>query len=683
MKVRHSINRSFFHIMLSTVFTLACSTSYAYTVTQLAATYRNGQVFITWKCPAATDLKYHVYQATKPILTKKKISNSTYLGYVRDNSSRNERKSLFYQQDIYFKIDPAAGPLASDDGLFVTTCATTKKYYYAIVVENTLTGIADTSLVSGINTLAVPVKNKLADTQPVLQQTIVTQQGDNSYEYVSWGNSIATPKQPAFNNCGSFGYNFTYVEHTTGSAGLVLNYRDGDPFTPFTPENCTDCNGLLLDDWLPNGENSYWYGYHEDYDMYTFTNPVFDEGIVKSYTQNRVKWTLDWINNNKNIDTTRIYATGISHNGFGPLLTGVMYPQSLAAVWVTVAPPFIRAFPGTPREMQWGGYYDSLMTDVPDPNDGQSLMIWDLFDMRVMYRINNHVGIPYMGGVHGKNDATLGWVQYYFWYDSLEVSNQGGLWFWDQRKHNGNNKNFTDSEAYIDFDRFYTDRSYPAFSYCSINQDWGNGIPSSGDPYGAYNGYPDWEDASILDTDTSYSIRCFIKDMTVGGVPMPVYNSCTTDLTLRRLQHFDPQPGQQINYTVYSELGQLLNSGTLVYDGSPVTVHEITIEHDGSTLSLQIADPLKQDRSVVANSNVPFITIEDTGDGYLAQIVSPEAAEATLQISDMQGRQLWIKNVLMQKGLNTVPLQSTPGLKMFTASTGTFLFTEKLLFRIR
>ena len=652
----------------------------AYTVTQLKATYKNGQVFITWKNPNATALKYRVYQATKPITTKKKIKNATCLGYVRDNSSRNERKSQFYPQNIYFTIDPAAGPLAADEGLYVTTCATTKKYYYAVIVENTLTGIADTVLTVGQNTLELPVKNKLKPTQPVLQQSITTGLGDISNEYVSWGNNISTALQPAFNNCGSYGYNFTYIIHATGTGGLVINFRDSDPFTPFTPNNCTNCNMLLLDDWLPNGENSYWYGYHENYDMYTYLNPVFNTGIVKSFTQNRVKWTLDWVLHNQDVDSTRVYATGISHNGFGPLLTGVMFPKSLAAVWVSVAPPFIRAFPGTPREMQWGGYYDSLFTDVPDPNDGLPLMIWDLFDMRVMYRINKNAGVPYMAGVHGKNDLTLGWVEYYYWYDSLEVSNQGGLWFWDQRKHNGNNKNFTDGEASINFDRFYTNRSYPAFSNCSINQDWGNGLPLSGDPYGAWNGYLDWDDASITDQANSYSIRCNVKDMYVNGNIMTTYNSCTTDLTLRRLQYFNPHGGDLIDWTVKDVNGQVLNSGTLPYDGSPITIHDITVKKDGVTVYFEIQDPGKRDFSVVADVMSPTITIETTGDGYLAHITSNTTGEATLQIADALGRPEWSASLQLEKGTTTIPLRASAGLKLFNVTMDDFQFSRKLIF---
>ncbi|MEO6167431.1 MAG: hypothetical protein ABIO46_14160, partial [Chitinophagales bacterium] len=343
-------------------------------------------------------------------------------------------------------------------------------------------------------------------------------------------------------------------------------------------------------------------------------------------------------------------------------------------------PPFIRGFPGTPREMQWGGYYDSLLTDVPDPNDGLPLMIWDLFDMRVMYRINKNAGVPYMAGVHGKNDITLGWVEYYYWYDSLEVANQGGVWFWDQRKHNGNNKNFTDGEASINFDRFYSNRSYPAFSHCSINQDWGNGLPLSGDPYGAWNGYLDWEDASITDLEDSYSIRCFIKDMYVNGNIMTSYNNCTTDLTLRRVQHFNPLPGELIDWTVKDVNGQVLNSGTLPYTGLPVTLHNINIKRDGSTVLLKIQNPMMNDFSAITNSIAPVITIETTGDGYLAHIISNSTGEATLQISDALGRPEWSKSIHLEKGTTIIPLHASAGLKLFNVTMNNFEFSSKLIF---
>jgi len=81
---------------------------------------------------------------------------------------------------------------------------------------------------------------------------------------------------------------------------------------------------------------------------------------------------------------------------------------------------------------------------------------------------------------------------------------------------------FTPDETNLDFLRFSTSKSYPAFSYCSINQNPGNGNVNNGDPYGAVNGYLDWDDNSISDQNCSYSINCFIKDFYVGGVSKQV-----------------------------------------------------------------------------------------------------------------------------------------------------------------
>ena len=75
----------------------------------------------------------------------------------------------------------------------------------------------------------------------------------------------------------------------------------------------------------------------------------------------------------------------------------------------------------------------------------------------------------------------------------------------------------SDAETTPDYRRFYSNRSYPAFSYCSINQNPKLALPTDGDPYGAINGYLDWKDKSISDKPCGYSIKCFIKDLYVGG----------------------------------------------------------------------------------------------------------------------------------------------------------------------
>jgi hypothetical protein len=87
--------RFHFHLALGLclLFQLKPGTTYSYTVTELTALYQNGQVFLTWKNPAATNLQYNIYRSVLPIATSSQLTSSTYLGFVRDNSGQNLRKS--------------------------------------------------------------------------------------------------------------------------------------------------------------------------------------------------------------------------------------------------------------------------------------------------------------------------------------------------------------------------------------------------------------------------------------------------------------------------------------------------------------------------------------------------------------------------------------------------------------
>src|SRR6266480_3251850 len=116
------------------LFQLESRVAHGYTVTELTALYQNGQVFLTWKNPADTNLQYNVYRSLSPITTSSQITASSYLGYVRDNSGRNLRKSQLstQNQQYYYVITPNQSPLASDRGLYVATCTSSNIYYYAV-----------------------------------------------------------------------------------------------------------------------------------------------------------------------------------------------------------------------------------------------------------------------------------------------------------------------------------------------------------------------------------------------------------------------------------------------------------------------------------------------------------------------------------------------------------------------
>lgn len=588
---------------------------YAYTVTELQAVRYNGQVFLTWKNPAQSNLQYNVYRSSTPITSASQLNSGNYLGFVRDNSAKNIRKSTLYGGNHYYKITSTGAPLASDRGLYVATCTSNGNFYYAVTVVTLSNNQEDKSVLNASNSLTAPVAESIANPQPVLQFQGVENDGTQRYEYAQWGNNQSAGHYPAFNNCGSFAWNFTVFKsgNSTNKSIYVL-FKDDDPFSVSGINLCNDCNVLKLDDYLPNGTDSYWTGWNDSYNIYSTSNSVPNSGTVKMYTQARLKETLEWVRKSISADSNRVYLTGISHNAFGALLTSQMWPDLVTAVFAKNAPILIKALNNSAREEQWCNTSDNFDTDYINPNTGLPIPVWKLFNMCHMYKVNTNRGGPFTGGINGKQDVTVGWIQKFFWYDSLNASRLGGTWYWDQRTHTNNGAKFTDEEVTPAFERFTLARSFPAFSYCSINQNPGNGTPSNGDAWGAINGYLDWNDLSITDNPNDYAITCFVKNLYAGGViATEQYDSCTTDITFRRLQKFKPTIGQNINWKVKNSSNKIVQQGNFIYNGGPITLYGVKIYKTNSIISM----------SVTGCSTVYYADADNDGFGSTADPGTP------------------------------------------------------------
>lgn len=133
-----------------------------------------------------------------------------------------------------------------------------------------------------------------------------------------------------------------------------------------------------------------------------------------------------------------------------------------------------------------------------------------------------------------------------------------------------------------------TDRSLPAFTNCSLDNDIGTAIrkpseqlekerkgiqdynrtrrrkktldPYDGDPPGQINLYLYWETGDILDTESRW-------EMTVGLIGTAPENLCTVDITPRRCQRFKPEPGEKLLWSNLSlKTGKELQKGEVVGD---------------------------------------------------------------------------------------------------------------------
>ncbi|MCY7409024.1 MAG: T9SS type A sorting domain-containing protein, partial [Chitinophagales bacterium] len=388
------------------------------------------------------------------------------------------------------------------------------------------------------------------------------------------------------------------------------------------------------------------------------------------------------------IDTTRLYTKGTSANGFGAILMASIFPEKIAAVYDNVEPFAVSPVSDTYKQM-WGESATELKSDILDWQSGDALTLKKITHFIKMMNVNEQRSMPPIFDVHGKNDVTVTWnADKVEWLDSLNQNHIGGAWYWDQRDHGGSGKNFDDEEMEPNYYRFATNISYPAFSNCSINQNPGNGNKKDGDDYGTYNGYLDFVDDNIADKTCSYLIHVFIKDFYVGGVlDVLQYLTCTTDITFRRLQNFQPPIGSTIKWKNFDDVTNLkIQSGSFTYNGGLITLTDLTVSKTGNRIKLRIAnctsklgdDDSDNDDSMVDESVVNF---SKTSAGYMAHLESAIDQSIDVSVYDLLGRTISVKRINLQQGINdfeiTAPLT---GIYLVEVKNQSFHYTEKLMF---
>ncbi|MDW8393129.1 MAG: hypothetical protein RMK52_02685 [Chitinophagales bacterium] len=669
---------------LSTAGLLLCLTAplvqvSAQTVSNLSATYRDGQVFLTWTCPKGTNRQYNVYRSTTKFTDVSQLNSSTFVGFVRDSSCKNIRLSEILGGSRYFKIDPAGTTLQKTQGLFVTTCTNNQPYYYAVMVVKLSSNSENKKIRSGKNTLKIPVSESVAMPRPVFQDSAVWSTGDKVNYYAWFGNNMETPHFPAFCSVGSYGFNFYVIRRGSTSnnplfafyEGLRENSLKGNGLDSF--KNVTNCYILGFDDWMPtpngnnSGENTFWSGYHENYNFYIENNPIPTSGVVKMYSQRRYIQSIYWAQRTFSIDTQRTYTVGVSNGGMGAYLTASLIPQKITAAYCVV-PVFkvitIDNNDDQPEQM-WGDTATNLFTDVLHPETGQPLRVFDLFDTRHMLRVNRHQSLPLYYSVFGKKDLTVYWTSFMpSLFDSLQRNGAGGISFWDQRTHNGSGKNFLDSETMPNWYSLANNIPYPAFSNCSINQNPGNGNPNDGDPYGAINGYLDWTRDNVTDATCEITFRLFVRDLYVGGVLAPnQYTTCTADVTVRRARNFKPQPGQLIKWKNFDSSNTQIQSGSFVYNGGLLTIPGVIINKSKCRLNIKIdgcSREMESSPSTNLSERLPELRVIGGPSRPEACVRDPGQVSGMLQLTGMDGVVRWMSRLDASSGTVCLSLPPMP-----------------------
>jgi len=319
----------------------------------------------------------------------------------------------------------------------------------------------------------------------------------------------------------------------------------------------------------------WWTGYHER----NGTCKTFGDGVVRPFTMNRTFSFLDWAaaqwtdapaivrKHWRKLDMTRVFTAGISMGGSGAPMYGLRFGKRIAwsLGWVGVhipaeSPQFTSSYRGN------YGPRDPKIT-MPDGRTSP----WDHFSD--VWWMKHHVGTDtgFIMASNGKSDGAIGWPQAVKFARALQETRRPHIFNWGPGGHG--TRTLIGANFNLDV---RTDQTLPAFTNCSLDNNIGTATkrtdeqiaalkaeqiakakaagrdmskfkphvsPFDGDESGSYNGHLWWKTDDIVDTPAAWEMTVILK-------PSAPKDTCTVDLTPRRLQHFRTPNGSRFTYTV-------------------------------------------------------------------------------------------------------------------------------------
>lgn len=608
--------------------------SHSQTVTGIAADYHDGQVFITWNNIAGADTGfYYVYKNSVPI-TSANFQSSAYLGKVQYNSSYDFRYTTIFQPNnlkYFITDDDPLTTLTATQGFFVMNCIVAgMKDYFAVRCNYGKTS-ANWQLTVGSNATSTSVTEHLHAIKPYLLDKITgLVASDTMLVYVHYGSNVSANGYPALCNEGCLPFHFGLVRSgpVGGNNALYAKFHGGggDFVNNSITNDFTNSWKVTFDDWIPAfkneplGDNTRWLGYSDKLDIYKYdkNTPPPTSGTIKCYTYYRINWELGWMQRNwpNTIDTTKIYLSGSSQGCSGVFTHCLIDPSKFAAGESTDGKFNMNAPDDANPECKFNegksgrrdarilwGNEDSvnLKTDILLPNNSTNYYkIYDLTNMNYMFEKQQNVSLPFIYALNGKNDDNTCWEEKVIAYNSIQLYNSGGIYYWDLRGHGGGINNAWNSFKLEEVERFATNKSYPAFSNSEI--DGNPGSPTnpefpyfSGDDIGTLHGNLNWDPVSVKDSALSWSVYSWIfsdtlKDGSLFPGSLPKF--AKTDITINRPQFFKGFAKKQKLYWFNIYNGDTVQHGSITqrYAGAVpkrLTVKGVKIYPGGGTFRIQ------------------------------------------------------------------------------------------------
>jgi hypothetical protein len=537
-------------------------------VSDLHAEFRNGQVFLIWNESGNNDKNLRVYISKKPI-TKENLLSAHLLTDQLEPHSANDwysdpEECPHTSGPVHgWIIEPGHEPLNKQGGLFVHTVLKRDPSfaYFAVLGEEENKDI----LAMGSNSLEKPIAIRSEPIQAIWQLSGSQPTATNAPMAIFLHSHQGRPSGELthlFFGDSSMGWReglpFKFKVSIRPDLVLIEPYDRVWINRKMTPEEAK-ANGTY--DTQFKDIESWWYGTNNK-----INDPKhLSSGTPTNYTERWILWAMKWAQQNYKTSANQVYAFGASM-GTGVLRLVLRNAGRFASVDLLV--PILDPF-------DEGNIGERMKPRVGEPqticSDGMKLSD----RLNTIKSINaSKTDIPPIVMRMGRSDKSVYWIRKPDFIHAMETQKQAYFAGWDNgthstamRKHHDAFPNWFDFKWYID--HFALNKSFPAFTQSSLDDNPGNGDPSVGDSTGFINRGFDWD--ILQDKKSAYRILLTNK---TPGIVYPIHVSVTP----RRYQGFRHFKQKTVYAYDIDASGKIIEkkvlrvkNGLMTYNAFPIT----------------------------------------------------------------------------------------------------------------
>ncbi len=500
-------------------------------VSNLVATVRFGQVFLTWEeAPVPDGTTFQVYLHDRPI-TASNLARAKLVGHHIEAHSACDWWRDPASFDAQATPDRTHGfPIAGKeldprDGLFVHTIAPAdpQPMYFAVVSPSG--AVSESAKAEGVPAFPEPIR--IGDAPAAGSAA----GGSLTLELHGRGGGTDANRKANFLLFGDGRQGWR-----EGLARkFVVEGRDGN--IVIKPLDRMWVNRPLLFSWDKRDHvkaiNTWWYGCNDHiYDPQTVAG-----GVVVNYTEEHLLYLVRWAQRHFGTDPRRTYIRGTSMGGSGAISVGFHHPEVFASIFSNVP------IPAYTRRAGKDGKYNLVRLDglCGRPCDetvmcSEGIPVMERMDSERIAR--EYSGdLPFLVLCNGRTDGSMPWINNPFFYRALNQGRRGFVCYWNNGAHDMWRSVPADITDFYSQQPVVRDESYPAFSNFSGNRNPGNGARDDGDIVGWMNRGLRWTEPE--ETENSWSVRIRAEGDFLS-------EPLTVDVTPRQLTRFRIAPNETL-----------------------------------------------------------------------------------------------------------------------------------------